>query len=138
MSELFPKGLLDWAGQRSGGVRRLFHEGSGRPAGSVIETPLLVRVRAWAHGLVAEPDSTPRVLLLVGGPGNGKTEAVEAAVSALDAALEKGGLLEATLRRDFNRGDGSPVPRLASVALREAQGAQGVSTLTSKPKRMSL
>lgn len=120
MPELFPRGLLNWAGQRSGGVRRLFHNQSGRPAGSVIDTPLLLRVRKWAQGLVAEPTETPRVLMLVGGPGNGKTEAVEAAVAALDTALHKRGDLEASLRAAFNRDDNGLVPRLASVTLREA------------------
>ena len=37
----FPEGLLDWSGSRSGGVRRLFDDKSGRPGGIVIETPLI-------------------------------------------------------------------------------------------------
>ncbi len=45
-TSLFPAGLLDWAGHRGGGVRRLFDENSGRPAGEVIETMLLARLRA--------------------------------------------------------------------------------------------
>lgn len=122
MPELFPKGLLNWAGQRSGGVRRLFHDGSGRPAGTVIETPLLERVRRWARGLVSSPSATPRVLLLVGGPGNGKTEAVEAAVTALDEASGRQGGLISELSAIFNREDGLAVPRLATTVFSTTEG----------------
>jgi hypothetical protein len=117
MSE-YPKGLLDWAGHRAGGVRRLFHDASGRPAREVIETPLLARVREWARDLAVARTKTPRVVLLVGGPGNGKTEAVESAIVALDDSFSLAGELMSRLRREFTRVDGTPVPRLASAQLR--------------------
>lgn len=129
MADKFPKGLLDWAGQRAGGVRRLFHQGSGRPAGTIIETPLLKRVRSWAEGLAARPKVTPRVLLLVGGPGNGKTEAVEAAVAALDQALQCGGSLVGGLSKEFNRQDGKAVPRLATLQLLGQRQAGAIEAL---------
>lgn len=113
----FPSGLHDWAGHRAGGVRRLFHATSGRPCGSVIETPLLRRLNLWAQGLVAADPSTPRIVLLVGGPGNGKTEAVEATILALDKLLGLNGRLGAAFESQFTPSDGSPVPRLARADL---------------------
>ena len=87
----FPAGLLDWAGNRVGGVRRLFHASSGRPSGRVIKTPLLARLSAWAKGI--SRGQGPRAILLIGGPGNGKTEAIEHTIVELDSALGLGGQL---------------------------------------------
>jgi hypothetical protein len=115
---MFPAGLLDWAGDRSGGVRRLFHDGSGRPTRTVIDTPLLRRLDEWSRTLAANPHATPRVVLLVGGPGNGKTEAVESAVRSLDAALELNGKLQESLKGALQTSDQTPVPRLATAPLR--------------------
>lgn len=123
MGDLFPRGLLDWAGQRSGGVRRLFHEGSGRPSGAVLETPLLAKVRDWADGLANGSASAPRVLLLVGGPGNGKTEAVESGIASLDRAFGRQGALVTELRSKFTKKDGSAVPRLVSAPMRSGSAA---------------
>ena len=39
----FPAQLLNWAGNRSGGVRRPFDESSGRPGADVFKTNLLAR-----------------------------------------------------------------------------------------------
>lgn len=111
----FPSDLLDWAGHRAGGVRRLFYEGSGRPAGSVIRTNLLARLQEWAHGIAVSGDSTPTIVLLAGGPGNGKTEAIEFTVAQLDAELQLSGRLIANLQGQFSGDDGRPAPRLARV-----------------------
>ena len=40
----FPAGLQDWTGNRSGGVRRLFDDTSGRPGDTVLTTNLLDRL----------------------------------------------------------------------------------------------
>lgn len=79
----FPEGLAEWAGHRSGGVRRMFDVDSGRPAGRVITTPLIERLTSWAEDVLAGVSGVPSSVLLVGGPGNGKTEAVETVVRAL-------------------------------------------------------
>jgi hypothetical protein len=124
----FPAGLLDWAGDRSGGVRRLFHDGSGRPSQAIIDTPLLRRLTAWAQDVAATPSETPRVVLLVGGPGNGKTEAIETAIRALDDALKLNGALESHLRRELKSTDQAPVPRLATAKFVTASNSE-ISTL---------
>lgn len=95
MDALFPQALIRWAGHRDGGVRRPFHRDSGRPTGEQIETPLVRRLNRWVDDLV-NGKGGPRAVLLVGGPGNGKTDAVEGCIEAFDAALGAGGeLLEA-------------------------------------------
>lgn len=113
-SSRFPAGLLDWAGHRAGGVRRLFHEQSGRPSGVVIRTHLLDRLEGWAK-LVGKADAlAPRVVLLVGGPGNGKTEAVEFAIRKLDEAVGANGNLSTAFYEIFNPKDASAPPRIAN------------------------
>lgn len=115
-SSEFPAGLLYWAGNRQGGVRRLFHEGSGRPNGDVLETPLLRRLRQWVVG-VGRDEAVPRVILLIGGPGNGKTEAVETTLFALDEELRlQRGLIEDLARQSAPR-EGQAVPRLLRATL---------------------
>lgn len=101
-SATFPSGLLDWAGNRGGGVRRLFDPNSGRPGKAVFETNLLQRLRDWVERVAGFEPDTPRVVLLVGGPGNGKTEAVEATAEQLDVALNCGSSLIAALTTAYH------------------------------------
>lgn len=108
----YPAGLLDWAGNRRGGVRRMFYSSSGRPTGGVIRTRLISLLEDWATSIVSRPDN-PRIVLLVGGPGNGKTEAVEIAVDAIDGALDLEGRLKVALQKQFLPPPGVAVPRLA-------------------------
>lgn len=53
----------------------------------------------------------PRIILLVGGPGNGKTQAIEATVDWLAEFLDSGGDGRAQARAGFRTGDGSLVQR---------------------------
>lgn len=114
----FPSALLDWAGNRGGGVRRLFDDGSGRPGGVVIETNLVSRLKRWAASVAVEGLSTPRIVMLVGGPGNGKTEAIEATLSELDRELACDGQLIQQLAAAFHPKMGQAVPRRVSVEVR--------------------
>jgi hypothetical protein len=111
----FPRDLLDWSGHRGGGVRRLFDAASGRPGAKVYETNLLHRLRAWARQVASGEAGAARIVLLVGGPGNGKTEAVEATIGELDAALGCSGTLVENLSRSYHPPEGVPVPRLVQV-----------------------
>jgi hypothetical protein len=86
MQTLFPGGLLRWAGHRDGAVRRVF-VASGRPdEGKVFQTEVVRRLTRWATD-VARGATFPRVVLLVGGPGNGKTDAIEQFVDAFGEEL---------------------------------------------------
>ncbi|WP_421460443.1 hypothetical protein [Agrobacterium tumefaciens] len=111
----FPARMIDWAGHRSGGVRRLFDEDSGRPGGSVFHTGLLQRLNEWVAAIASGDRTVPRVLLLIGGPGNGKTEAIESTVLWLDRALNADEKIIAELQRHFLPPEGKPVPRLVYV-----------------------
>ncbi len=107
----FPAGLVEWAGNRSGGVRRIFDEDSGRPNGANLRTRLLDMLRDWCAGVASMRPGLPRVILLVGGPGNGKTQAIEATVDWLAEFLEPGGEGSARARAGFGTGEGSLVQR---------------------------
>ncbi len=111
----YPKELVNWAGNRSGGVRRLFDPGSGRPGEGVFETNLLHRLADWARKLAQDSSGAPRILMLVGGPGNGKTEAIESTVGWLDEALGANGNLVRDLARSFLPTGEGFVPRLVRV-----------------------
>ncbi|RDH85971.1 MAG: hypothetical protein DIZ80_00400 [endosymbiont of Galathealinum brachiosum] len=113
---LYPEGLARWAGHRDGGVRRPFVLDSGRPTGDQIETPLVTRLHDWVSSLVAGED-VPRVLLLVGGPGNGKTDAVEGCIEFFDTAMKANGKLLETFASKYDVSDGELPPRKAVVDL---------------------
>ena len=111
---LFPAQLLTWAGNRSGGVRRPFDDSSGRPGRDVFKTNLLVRLQNWCNEIGSGSVSAPRLILLVGGPGNGKTEAIENTMAWLDEALGCSGSLVEELSLSFRPSEGK-VPRLVSA-----------------------
>ena len=96
----YPAALVDWAGHGQGGVRQPFAEGSGRPTGEQIVTPLVRRLRDWASA-IASGEKAPRIILLVGGPGNGKTDAIEGCITDLDEALGDHGALCDAFRSAF-------------------------------------
>ena len=116
-AELYPAGLLSWAGHRSGGVRKPFLSTSGRPTGNRLETPLLKRMGAWIDDLVSGVNSAPRSLLLVGGPGNGKTDAIESCIELFDKRLDARGAIFEAFSRQFSEVKGAP-PRRVLVDLR--------------------
>jgi hypothetical protein len=109
--------LIEWAGHHSGGVKRLFDDLSGRPGKELLRTRLIARLEAWAAGIAGGIPGVPRILLLVGGPGNGKTEAIEHTIKHLDGVLGVGGELVARLAREFHPPAGLPVPRIVRASL---------------------
>src|SRR5690606_3863297 len=78
----YPVGLLDWAGHRRGGVKKPFDNTSGRPNGVVIHTRLTRKIDEWILNL---NKNSPRIILLIGGPGNGKTDALEYLITKIDS-----------------------------------------------------
>ena len=77
----YPTGLLEWAGHRKGGVKKPFDQ-TGRPTGNMIFTKLTQKIDDWVDHL---GNDSPRIILLIGGPGNGKTDALEHLVSKIDS-----------------------------------------------------
>lgn len=72
---LYPEGLINWSGAKKGGVRQPFQEDSGRPVKEQLTTPLVEKLSSWVQSILAGVPGTPSAVLLVGGPGNGKTDA---------------------------------------------------------------
>lgn len=99
--------LLKWHGHDSGGVRVPFQEDTGNPLGSPIETDLLRRLRSAARA-IAMGESGPRAIFLVGGPGNGKSEAVQVFLEELGEALDCKDELKRELERRFKPSPVSP------------------------------
>lgn len=104
----YPEGLLNWSGDKAGGVKKLFYKGSGRPSGDVITTGLLTRLQAWTRDVASGKAGTPRAIFLIGGPGNGKTEAVEFTIRELDASMNLDGALLDELASLFSGQSGVP------------------------------
>lgn len=111
----FPKGLVEWAGHHSGGVKRLFDHSSGRPSKDLLKTNLINRLETWAVALSQKDPNIPRVLFLVGGPGNGKTEAIENTIKKIDEIFNADGQLVNKLAQSFHPKSGNAVPRIVTI-----------------------
>lgn len=93
--------LLSWHGHDRGGVRVPFHGTMGKPLGRVVETSLITKIKQLAVDLANGTPGVPRWIFLVGGPGNGKSEAVEAFVRELDSLANCRGELADIVARKF-------------------------------------
>ncbi|WP_144409309.1 hypothetical protein [Pseudoxanthomonas suwonensis] len=91
--------LMGWHPSADAGVRIPFTNGV-RPLEERIATPLIGRLQKHAEAL-ASGQSVPRIILLVGGSGNGKTDAVEAYIEALDTACNALGKLLQRVSKEF-------------------------------------
>lgn len=111
---LFPDGLLSWAGHSTGGVKRPFQASSGRPTGDQIDTPLTLRLNKWVADLVCG-NPVPNSIVLVGGPGNGKTDAVEGCIGELDKILNANGEILAEFSRRYS--ETQLAPRSVRISL---------------------
>jgi hypothetical protein len=102
----------------------------GRPMGTtVIQVPVVDKLDALAEQ-VADGYPHPRFIFLVGGPGNGKSAAVEAFISRLDAGLSCAGALESHFRSAY--GTGRTVARRVDAAAADV----GPSELASRVGRL--
>lgn len=111
----FPRDLVEWAGNHSGGVKRLFDSQSGRPGKHLLKTNLILMLEDWARQITSETHGTPKLLLLVGGPGNGKTEAIEHTIKCMDQGLAAEGKLVDGLSKAFHPLAGQAVPRTIQI-----------------------
>lgn len=117
ISSLFPEGLINWAGHHSGGVKRLLDSNSGQPNNELLVTSLLIRLESWVESLCKDSRNVPRIIFLVGGPGNGKTEAIERTIQWIDDKFKCNNQLIQGLFKRFHPPEGLPVPRLVTVDL---------------------
>jgi hypothetical protein len=112
---LYPEGLINWSGAKKGGVRQPFQEESGRPVKEQLKTPLVEKLSSWVDSVIAGTPGTPSAVLLVGGPGNGKTDAVEGAIETFDRLSGAGGQLLAKFSNQYKNQSGSLPPRRTEV-----------------------
>lgn len=112
---LYPEGLINWSGAKKGGVRQPFQEESGRPVKEQLQTPLVEKLSSWVGSIIAGTPGTPSAVLLVGGPGNGKTDAVEGAIETFDRLSGAGGQLLAKFSNQYRNQSGSLPPRRTEV-----------------------
>lgn len=82
-----------------------------------METPIVARLRSWVDNLLLAPTTTPTTVLLVGGPGNGKTDAVQVLIEYLDGRVGAGGRLVGEFAKIYAATGGSLAPRQVSLAL---------------------
>ena len=98
-----------------------FHAKMGRPLGEVVETSLIKKIKKLARSLIELEPAAPRWIFLIGGPGNGKSEAVETFVHELDNLANANGHLVDTVSSKF---EPNPVaPRHVDVVDSELQGS---------------
>jgi hypothetical protein len=115
----YPAGLLDWAGHRKGGVRKPFDSDTGRPLGKQIETKLVQQMNNWLDDLIQNGlnKDTPRFIMLVGGPGNGKSDAIDGCISQFDHKLSARGELIRNFTKAFTSDQNSLPPRRVEVSI---------------------
>lgn len=97
-ASLMPNRLSRWMGSGAGGVHIPFSKDAGNPLGAVAETDLIRRVRSLAQSM-QQGVSSPRLVLLAGGAGNGKTHAVEDFISRLVRPEKLAGFAETFVKR---------------------------------------
>jgi hypothetical protein len=95
----------------------------------VVRTALLDRLQEWSRDLVHGKPGTPSSILLIGGPGNGKTEAVEALILEIDKELNANGSLVKQFQALFSPPDGSAVPRRAEIQVSGGPRPKNVATI---------
>lgn len=74
----FPDLLIEWGANKKSAVRIPFDSNSGRPTKDTIKNKLIETIDSW----VDNPEGISNVLL-IGGPGNGKTDALEYIIISL-------------------------------------------------------
>lgn len=125
---LYPEGLINWSGAKDGGVRKPFQKQTGRPVKEQLTTPLVEKLSAWVGSILNGEPEAPTAILLVGGPGNGKTDAVEGAIESFDKLSGANGQLLAKFAAQYELHSDSLPPRRTEVMLDSP--LFGLSTVT--------
>jgi len=81
-SDKYPDKLVDWAGSAKGGVRLVFGGHNGRPVRFQIRTTLVVKAEGVVQDILAGT-AMPRLIMFVGGAGNGKTDTLEVILAGI-------------------------------------------------------
>jgi len=71
-----PDTLMTWSGSSSGAVQVVFDDKYGNPCRKAYETQLIRRIHSLSHQ-IRDGKISPKIVMLAGGAGNGKTHAVQ-------------------------------------------------------------
>ncbi len=97
---LFPAAFSRWSGAKESAVKTPFTSVKS-PIKRTIETTLVARLRNWAKNIVSG-ESEPRAVFLVGGAGNGKSEAIEFVIREIASHLDTGDELLRFFQGEFS------------------------------------
>ena len=99
-AELMPDALMSWSGSAAGAVQIIFEDKFGNPCRKAYETQLIRRIHSLSEQ-VRDGKTTPKVVMLAGGAGNGKTHAVQHLLEQI--ADDKPGLASEFRKRSKDR-----------------------------------
>ena len=98
--ERMPDALMSWSGSASGAVQVVFEDKFGNPCRKAYETQLIRRIHSLSTH-VRDGKIAPKVIMLAGGAGNGKTHAVQHLLEQI--AEDKSGLAAEFRKRSKDR-----------------------------------
>lgn len=98
--ERMPDALMSWSGSASGAVQVVFEDKFGNPCRKAYETQLIRRIHSLSEQ-VRDGKIAPKVVMLAGGAGNGKTHAVQHLLEQI--AEDKTGLASEFRKRSKDR-----------------------------------
>jgi hypothetical protein len=112
--QLFPNAFFSWSGSSDGAVKRPFEAEEKRLIGP-IKTRVTERLNRWGECIVSGL-AAPRSIFLIGGPGNGKSDAVEGTVRKLGSLMGCSAEVEEHFRSEFAKYlDQGILPRKVSL-----------------------
>ena len=99
---LFPNKFLYWSPSCEGLVKKPFLDGDSSRLTPVFPTNISRRLDEWVDKIINK-DECPRCIFLVGGTGNGKSEAVEQLIFNLSEKIENGKKIKQSLQDEFEK-----------------------------------
>lgn len=99
--QLFPNAFFSWSGSSDGAVKRPFEADEKRLIGS-IKTRVVERLNLWGESIISGFEA-PRSIFLIGGPGNGKSDAVEGCIRKLGSLMGCPDEVEQHFRAEFGK-----------------------------------
>jgi hypothetical protein len=112
--QLFPNAFFSWSGSSDGAVKRPF-EAEEKRLIAPIKTRVTERLNRWGESIVSGL-AAPRSIFLIGGPGNGKSDAVEGTIRKLGSLMGCSAEVEEHFRAEFAKHlDQKILPRKVSL-----------------------
>lgn len=93
----YPTRFKQFVKTNDGAVRKSHDESSGRPIGEMIQLPM----HQFISKIIESQESTHKILFLIGGPGNGKTDATDFAFDQFIKSQRVTTELESRIRSEY-------------------------------------